>query len=109
MWTYFFMFLSLVAGTFTGMGCTLLLLAVNTEDRKPKDDRPPQSQKGSLPEPDVPEDEPEEFDIPLTRKIPPKEFSMTEFNCGVDGKEADAHIATQQQQQDNAYNTLKRR
>ena len=113
MWTYFFMFLALVAGTFTGMGGTLLLLAANTGDLKRKK-KTSQTRNNSQSEPvtfaiPAEPDESDKIEAPLTRKIPPKDFSMTDFNCAEDGIEADSHIASQQQRQDNAYNALKRR
>jgi len=105
MWDYFFMFLALVVGTFTGMGGTLFLLAVKTKDRTPKEK---QDNDEPLPALEFP-DEPETSEGPLTRKMPAKDFSMTDFNCAADGVEAETHITTHQQRQDNAYNALKKR
>ena len=106
MWTYFFMFLALVAGTFTGMGVMLLFFAVSGKKRKPKEKAP--KEEKTPPETIEPADEglPE---IPLTRKMPPKDFSVADFNCAADGVDEEEHIASQQQRQDGAYNTLKRR
>lgn len=111
MWNYFFMFLALVAGTFAGMGGALLFLAIDSREKKPK--RKDEIQKNATPpnEPIEPEesDDPEVSQSPLTRKIPAKDFSVTDFNCAADGVEADEHINARQQTQDNAYNALKRR
>ena len=105
MWTHFFMFLSLAAGVFTGMGGALLVFFGLDKENEPEKRHPFPPQ-----EPDISSDNEVELpEIPLTRKIPPKDFSAAEFNCSADGLDADAYIATHQQQQDDAYNTLKRR
>ncbi|MDR0287402.1 MAG: hypothetical protein LBI03_06855 [Clostridiales bacterium] len=111
MWIYVFMFLSLVAGTFTGMFCTLILLDSDRRVHKIRKKKRKQPRKMDFPEPAESEisDEPELPATPLTRKIPPKEFSIAEFNCMADGVDAVSHVASQQQHQDDAYNTLKHR
>jgi len=102
------MFLALVAGTFTGMGGMLLILSVSGRKRKPKAVTPKKQKPMPLIEREVPKEN-ELPDIPLTRKMPPKEFSIADFNCAADGLETEEHISSQQQRQDNAYNALKRR
>ena len=113
MCAYIFMFLSLVLGTFIGMGGALLLFSSDGRKhrRKPKDnDDEPREDEPPLRI--VEQNESADDEIPegsLTRKIPSKDFSVTDFNCAADEVEADEHIAARQQTQDNAYNALKRR
>lgn len=108
MWSYFFMFLALVAGTFIGMGIALLLLADRNKEYRPKSKPQKQNQTVSPPEPNGPEDQ-ELPEVPLTRKMPPKDTSVVEISCAVDGVNDEEHISAQQRKQDNSYNALKRR
>jgi len=110
MWNYFFMFIALVAGTFIGMGGTFFFLAMGAKEKVPERKK---REKEKVEENEPPEneviDEQDTSEAPLTRKIPPKDFSVADFNCMADGVDAVSHVASQQQNQDNAYNTLKRR
>ena len=102
MWNYVFMFFALLVGTFIGMVAALLFFSIDFKERKPKSSKPTDEKTDDPEEPELPE-------APLTRKIPPKDFSVTDFNCAADGVDSDGHISTHQQRQDNAYNALKRR
>jgi hypothetical protein len=102
------MFLALVAGTFTGMGITLLFLIANNKESKPKEKDLRQKRTASPPIQKEPEHK-ELPEVPLTRKIPSKDFSIADFNCAADGVNEEEHIASRQQRQDSAYNALKRK
>jgi len=104
---YFFLFLCLLAGAFCGMAVTLQILARCNNSKQPATRNNAKKQrKHTLPPAGAAEPV---SGAPLTRKIPPKDFSSTEFNCAADGMDPDAQIAARQQQQDDAYNTLRRR
>ncbi|MDR0286713.1 MAG: hypothetical protein LBI03_03260 [Clostridiales bacterium] len=102
------MFISLVAGTLIGMGGMIFLLNINTKGRSPKEKQIIQKHEIPVVEPDVlAETDPPE--VSLTRKMPGKDFSLTDFNCAADGVDAEIHIASRQQHQDDSYNTLKQK
>jgi len=108
MLNYIYMFLALVVGTLCGMGGMLLLVSGSSPIQKRKE-KHKKKKRIKKPKTQPKTEEPEVSEGLLTKKMPPKDFSVTDFNCAADGYDSDDHIAGRQRQQDNAYNSLKSR